>query len=374
MSFNRKEGKYTNDHLYYNIDITNNDYESGTFSTISEYNAILTDPLLSNPNQYELAIERFNINAEIIPLLVFKVQDNQPDADLGIYSLTIEYDGDIQQEYIRYIASYLDVPKAPAPVPSQQFGTYYFVTTIQQLVEMLNITLANAYLNLAAPPVGSEAPYFIYKEESETIHLVAEKAFYDKNLLKPIKIYFNQPLFRYLNGFELNLLSSSKPTIDGRDYQFDIYDNANNTLNNINAPASITQDDFYELKSEGSTRTWFSIKSIIFSSSLIPVLGETIADSNSRGNTNIVAGASRRILTDFKPEVRDVTYLYVPTGPYRKIDLIGDTAIYNIDLSIEWQDSYGNIYPLYIPPGETNSIKILFSRRDKNVNVNNLEE
>jgi hypothetical protein len=88
---------------------------------------------------------------------------------------------------------------------------------------------------------------------------------------------------------------------------------------------------------------------------------------NSGNNNNIV-----NMLTDFESQDNNGygfqgSIAYIPSGEYRMISLNnGNDRINNIDISVYWKDRYSNLHQIYLLPGMTCDIKILF-RKIKNI-------
>jgi len=133
--------------------------------------------------------------------------------------------------------------------------------------------------------------------------------------------------------------------------------------------------DSYRMTQDYSTvQQWSPFTNITLLSNSLPFRSEWVSGGNTtqqrQGQTGVKSQIFRPILTDFEIdlntgfETRSFIH-YVPTAEYRRIDLIGNTPIINIDIQVFWKDNYDNFYPVMIPAHQEVSIKILFERKKK---------
>jgi len=116
------------------------------------------------------------------------------------------------------------------------------------------------------------------------------------------------------------------------------------------------------------------ITSIVFSTLTLPVLPSNVARPvviNGDGSLT-VSGINNNIsamLTDFRsdgsPYAFNGVLSYLPQSEYRMIDLNNSSSerLNNIDISIYWKDSYGNLHPMYLNAGCHCDIKLLFRKK-----------
>lgn len=77
---------------------------------------------------------------------------------------------------------------------------------------------------------------------------------------------------------------------------------------------------------------------------------------------------TQAIMIDFLPDDSGVLMLrdelsYASHEMYRWIDLIGDKPLQRFDVSANWVDNYGNVFPLYVAPNEVFDIKFLLKQK-----------
>ena len=109
---------------------------------------------------------------------------------------------------------------------------------------------------------------------------------------------------------------------------------------------------------------WTSLRKIIIATNTIPNTNEYVPTKGNSGVTN-----SFPILTDFTPnfsqvggETRSIAFYY-PTSQYRLVDMISDQPLSKINIKIYWEDTAGNLYPLYISPSQQINLKLAFLRK-----------
>lgn len=126
------------------------------------------------------------------------------------------------------------------------------------------------------------------------------------------------------------------------------------------------------------------VQSIVFTSTLLPVVMENVGQPSILGGTapvQQVIGSSANIfpvVTDFivpfsavNQYVPDISY--VPSGEYRLVDLYGESPAYQIDVQVFWKDQYGILHPFLLGSGCSGSLKVMFRRKNFN-NVFETEE
>ena len=325
----------------------------------AEYSETRVEAIVDNPSDYYLSLVRWSLPAYNLPLNIMPIQSgSSTDSE---YSVTLEFNGDIQPINIQYISRNAVTPT------TDQSSIYFWMFTYQHMVDLINTALDSAFSALAAPPIGSTAPYLIFNPESNLFSLIAQTTFYDLTLATPIKIWFNSKLYELFNGLPSNFPNEILQ-LDGRDAQILVNDYHNNLYNEpISAP--VFPPLFYEIKQNfKSISTWTAVKQIIFETQLIPINSEYTSVSNN---------SFKKILTDFEPiksSDQDVRTLlqYFPQGQYRLVDLVGTNPQYNIDLIASWLDIYGNVHKVSIPYLHQMTAKLLFVKRNlyKTLNKN----
>ena len=104
-------------HVYYDMNIINNDQIGDKPPPNLVFNDIRSNPILADPSQYFCSVVRFTIQTgNSLPLWIPQIQlgNHLDDADLTVYSFTLTYD-DIQdhfesgQQYVLFTTEDLSV-------------------------------------------------------------------------------------------------------------------------------------------------------------------------------------------------------------------------------------------------------------------------
>jgi hypothetical protein len=346
------------DNVYLNFELNNN--EDNEFVEVSRFNIERYETIIENPSDYYLSVMRFSIPSVGIPLLIFPVQEGQPNINLGTLSITLEYNGNVSQKFLIYI------PKTGSPLPNpplinQDIKPYYYVYNYLDMVEMINIAFNSAFAEISAP-LGAEAPRMIYNPLTRLFSIVAQREYYLKNSVDPIYIYFNLNFLSLFSGFDLlsTFENFTDITRQGRAWRVESIDIFNNSYTDPTvAPASYVYPSKY-IKIEqqyASVQNWYAIKTMVLTSNRLPLRKEFVGNGN-----NI-----QPIFQDFEPSknIFDLrgSYQFFPTGEFRLVDLIGTEPIKNFDINIYWQDVYGNLNPIEIPYLQTLTIKLAFFKK-----------
>jgi hypothetical protein len=371
-------------HIYYDIDIVNNDTNSNNPPPQLRFNEIRNSPYLSSPENYFMSVTRFSLQTPSLPVFIPQVMLGQPDVNKTIYSITmtcqvgptvIEY-----QQFIPYIPTNLSEPSPAPPLTFQDLTSeYYFVMSYQHWARMLNNAMTLCYngLNAAVIAAGGalpspNAPFFEFDPQALLFILDADEVGYSNSLVNPIKIYVNNPLYTLLSSFQFTSFGFTGIT-NGKNYLFDIY-NINNT-NVLNLPTF----NALQMYQEGSTSALLNpVSSLVFSTAMLPVSPSLVSvpkvfNAPSRlfnvGNNSNLAP----IVTDFQvPFSPTNTYKpsveYQPGGEYRLIDMYGTSPLSALELSVFWKDIYGGLHPFYLGAGCSATIKLMFRRKDYNTN------
>lgn len=370
-------------HVYYTLDLINNDTTGTRPFPPLLFNEIRNSPYLSAPENYFMSVVRFSVQTPTLPVFLPQVQLNQPDPNKLNYSFTMSFvvgGNTIEvQTFVNYINYNLDQPSPNPPLDFQDLtSAYYYVYSYQQWAEMLNAALQSCFNSLNAAVIAAggvlptpNAPFLEFDPTGLVFILNADEVGYARTLANPIKLFCNSPLQTLVSSFQFTRFGNGPTIINGKNYQFLIYNN--NDTNQLILP-TYTALQMYQ---EGSTAALMNpIQSIVFSTSLVPVVQENVSvpkvwgsDTglfNTGNNSNIAS-----ILTDFQvPFAPDNRYqpdiVYSPAGEYRLIDLFGVSPLSSLDLQISWKDQFGNLHPLYLGAGCSANLKLMFRRKDFN--------
>lgn len=361
--------------IYYDIVMPYNPDESGFSPAVFQQQ--LSQPIVHDPQDYFLAIVRFSIPGETIPIFIPDIQ-SYPNTDLlkTIYSFTLEYNGGYSPEvFVEFISQFPSAQQSLPLTSSHPFADktqYYYIYNYQPFLAMCNIALSVAFSLLPTTPSGLDppvAPYFIYDPNTLRISLIAQQAYYDlsDSSITPIKIYYNTPLYRFFDG--LANIGIGVNTVNGRDIQLNVINNNNTNWYYPSGPSPSPPTTLTLLRMEQEYNTlsnWNSLKTIQLVSNLLPINREYIPPYTVL-NAGVVN--AQGILADFVPlislgpEARN-SIEFVANGPWRLIDMFGRKSISQVDITVYWVDEEGNRFVLDIPYGRVITVKIVFIKKD----------
>lgn len=180
-------------HIYYNADIINNTSTDVTSAGLAKpdpplrFNETRDSALVKDASKYFFSIVRFTLDGpnRDLPLLIPSIQLGQVKPDLTSYSFAIAFQatyttnvGDVYFEiqpaptFLTWVPECQNTLLAPVPAPpitTQDISSrYYYLSSYQWFVELVNATLSSAMQNLyaefqlqwlSAPGVTDPFPY-----------------------------------------------------------------------------------------------------------------------------------------------------------------------------------------------------------------------
>lgn len=364
-------------HTYYDLDIINNDTTGQLAPIPLRFTEVRNNPFLMCPENYYMSVVKFQIQTgDSLPVFVPQVQLGQIDPDLLIYSVTLTYKNYQYQEFARYIPDDLSVSLPQPPLDFQDLSSqYYFLSTYQAWIEIVNITFRNAFTGLNNLVVAggdtlptANPPFMEFDPNLLVAILDSDVVGYERSLTNPIKIFMNSPMFNLFNTFPA-VVQSYTNVVNGKNVQLTIFNN--NGTNVLN----LTNYNVVQSYQEGSTVAMMNpISSIVFTTALLPIVPSNVAVPkiygsqqalfNNGNNANIAP-----IISDFTVPV-DATnrykpnIVYTPTSEYRLFNLYGSSPVSAIEISAFWKDPFGGLHPVLLNSGCGANLKLLFRRKD----------
>lgn len=372
-------------HVYYDANIINNDQSGFKPPPRLVFQDIRSIPILTRPELYQLSVVRFTLQTGAsLPIWIPNIQlnNNLGDPNLTTYSftLTYNYDGEIYsggQVFLQYIPSNLNEP-IPNPQTNEEVHIpYYYVYSFNTIVEMLNVCLAEAFQRLSNDLAFNgitiptqNRPYFEFNSDNKTFILNGDVIGFNDKTASHISIHCNTALYTLLSGLEAKY--QGPDVFEGKNYLLKLSrEDRGLNLYIINNTYTVIQS--YQAYSTGALFT--PISSIVFATSLIPVLPSNVAKPTiySGDGSLVSTGINNNItqmITDFESQDNDGygfsgILSYTPTAEYRMIDLNNSSSekLNNLDITVYWKDQYSTMHPLYLLPGCKCDIKILFRKK-----------
>ena len=195
-------------------------------------------------------------------------------------------------------------------------------------------------------------------------------------------LFVNNILYPYLESIEafvaINFLNDTSFLINVQDNNNNYYYPPQNAPNlpidqtltgftNANNSYTVAPNWFIFTQQYAHVTSWNSISSVVFMTQM-PIQHEYIPSFNNINPNNTSAASTMPIMTDFVPDItrpgeQRTRFNYVPTGPYRLIDLKATVPLNKIQFQVFWTDRFQNLYPLKITFGQTNSVKLMFIKK-----------
>jgi hypothetical protein len=358
------------DHLFYEITIYNP--TTATAPIPAYFSETRTQPLISKPEDYNVAVARFSIPSVAIPTLIAE----SPTSPTAWY-VTLE---DVSTGIL-----YSQVVTAPVASNIPQYANYIF--SIDEFLYGVNQAFALAFNALIAAHAGvvPAAPFMYWDAATRLFTILATPdyqtgyATYPATPLTPVvKVWMNTSLYNNFQGFTTFL--NSYNAIDHRDVQFLFQDEGNNHytyqfVGSSYAPPPPPAVQWLQNTQDAVSSALSDIKSLLITSGSLPVIGQQISISN--GSVPIAPGemstfgksASLPILTDFYPTVDTfispsaTSAFQFNANLYRLVPLTGTQPLARVDFTAIWANHQGVPFQVYIPPGEVFNLLLVFIRK-----------
>jgi hypothetical protein len=366
-------------HIYYNINITNNDVTGLNPPPIIDFNETRNQPYLNNPSEYYLSVVRFSVDTPTLPLFIPQPEVGSNDPNKLIYSVTLEYKDVGYQLYLTFGPQTQSTPAPATPIQQTDIlNPYYYIYSFQWFIDVIvNPALINCYdqLKTLATAKGYVlpslfAPFMLWDPSSSTAILNLDTQGYDfASLNDPIKLYFNTPMYNLFSSFSATSYGFDNVT-EGRNFLINVYDSGFNTFK-----SSTNGVEYIQVIQEYPTAPlWNPVTSILFSTALMPIVPELTAApaiftsgsgfTSSGNNSNLT-----NVLTDLEVPLTfgwetKPTINYAPQAEYRLTDLFGTSPVSAINVVVYWKDKFGGLHPLTLASGGSANIKIMFRRKD----------
>jgi hypothetical protein len=307
-----------------------------------------SDPILDKPNEYELSVVRFKIPSSI-PLFIFDTRDLDPTV-FQIQLTFTYYEGlDVTYFYVNRTIEFKNFNGSNYPYTYGINYIQHFLIIVNDAIDDAGVQLRDEIRQEGIPVPDFNVPKFKYNTESDLLVLEIDKVFQNNEfrlrMSKPLHSTFFQTLPVRINDV---IDIRFRPIIQFLPVLF---------IPTRLDDATQTEDPFIRITSEFPIGALFNqIKEIIFESDTIPVGAEYIQSSNNQ---------QRRIVSDFTPEQDIGSRQYYTYSPpiYRFYDLLASDPMYNMDIQIFISYTTGEVFPLYLQPGEVATIKFMFKKK-----------
>lgn len=340
------------DIIYHNLSLTNNQSQPILASITDQRQS----PILGNPSEWEMSIVRFQVSGDLIPLF-HPIIPNPAFPLVTNMSITLSFGGVFFQEFINITNEMADN------------GVFFYGPYLDQLNTAANA--AFVILKAAFPAAPQTAPpIFVLNPVTQLISMYVQDS-YIQTSPTSIGIGLNQYLQAILDFPYSQFNGYSTPF--GYDYVIDVDNAAILTppppRSGYPFAISIIAGNVLQVSQEFPTlHLWDNVKSIIFITSLIPIVKEALPNSVSLSQNNNISNNTQSVLTDFDfvkdiSEPRPSIIQYTPPGEYRMISMNQANAYSVSDVQAQYSDYNGDTFPIYLNSGTNMSLKIMYRRK-----------
>lgn len=400
------------DILYYNADIICNrtlDQGLGTDPKI-QFSETRDVALLNDASKYYFSIIRFTMDGagKDLPIFVPQVQFGQPNPDLTVYSFTLKTSVNYnipavgirtftseKQVFVEYQPESVGATLPKPPLVNQDLTTrYYFVYTYSHWVDLCNQTLATALDMIQtdfqtfwtaqggagiAPTLTTKVPYLTYAPTTGLFSIYADKygfggasrtSITNPNDNENFQLFMNSNMFGLLSNF--NNLYYGQDILNGKDNEILFKDIlGTNTYTYSGTNYFITTQDY-----QSTSSLWNPIASIVFTTTLIPIIPEQLGEPIRFGESNIVTPFSSP--ANFQPIITDIAIPmtnaheyrgfveYAPQAEYRLSSMTSSRQeVRNIDIQVYAKFRLtGTLVPITMFNLSSVSVKMMFRKKD----------
>ena len=362
------KSNFVSDYGYYNI-LISNDTETSKEATFSETRI---NPVLSNMQDWLLAVVRFKVPSTSIPLFVFEEIENPPGTFTSPYYVGFSIGNTYATPLIQNIVfDPIYANTTAVNRPYSRFMYYYssFLKMINDaLLELFTTAKTNgAYTALLNPFTDPEALYFELDNTTSYLKLLLPyvaatgSPFVNDGTNPYINIHISKKLFYFLAGFNSKCLIN--PPLPFMDHVLLISEpEVYNNIIDLPAYQTLPARSVIQIYEDYSCLyLWNKLSRLLFTTS-IPIEQELIGVKGQDGNN-----FQQTLLTDFEVipnqngNTRDYIFYFAEYPRYQNFTSNGDLR--NMDLKIYFQTNDLETFPLMIPPGFESTVKIQFKRK-----------
>ena len=370
--------------IYYDITVSSNrTEETGITDPQVRFQESRTQPILSDCSKYNMSIIRFTMDGAgsdlplWIPTIMPDAQQSQLngcvgqgysgfDPNMTIYAVTL-YCGVTGEDasgtaYLEWVS---EINNASVGSPK-----YYYTYSYSHFCTLFNTAILNAYniIKNQLPSVTSKPPKLVYNGSTNLFSLYCDSLGYGSDRTSTTEswtVTFDANLYQLLKNFENIYYPNNAPNSN----QILVRNNINNLVTGADGTKYYVMTQDYP-----STDTmWSPVQSIVFTSSLLPIvpeqLGTPIIFTNGNTTNPITSQANfQQTITDIALTLNRSSdykgFVEFAPNPYRLISLSpSKQEIRQIEVSVFWKDRNGQLNPMTLANGASVSLKIMFRRK-----------
>ena len=386
-------------HVYLDLDVVNNDFNASAPQL--RFEETRNTPFLDgDAAEYFCSVVRFSIQTgDALPVIIPSIETGQPDRNKTAYQITLkEWRNELESSpslittvSVMFEPEDLVAPVAMPPLEKQDLsGSYYYIYNYFHFIKMINMALETAVRDLVRQwrvENGVSTGYFfdnvvgVYFDFDTTTNRAILNLDADFANSSPMEVYFNDRLYRLFTGLPAHYVSST----GNMNYKIRMdYTIANQTVIKldhtrvVNGTSNLTKTTKTMLQIPQeicSIAMWSPVASIVFATSLLPIVPTQTSATKTLGTNNLVSRGNNSnlfsIISDFSVAV-DMNnqyrpnILYNPGAEYRLLDMNSLMNLTRVDLMVFWKDVFGNMHPFELLPGCSAHVKLLFRKKEFN--------
>lgn len=343
----------------------------GQIPAVATLDRSFTQALLDEDKKYFMHVESIIMSGNLLPVGFMPIQVDQGNKNLSLYQVTLRYNNTNFQDTIIWAPEDLTINSARVKSPAanggdQYLDEYYFIYSVQHLLDLINTSLQAAFTALTtafpavlvAPISITEAPFLVFDAESRLISIVVQQQY-----SQYISLFFNSNLYDILRTFKSTLVTGLYGA--GADNLISLAYNGINAYNKI-VPAtaiSTTYDYLRIVQSHSSLDSWFPEERFLITCGSIGLSPDRYPSNFSNGefNTEYILGSFAH-----NAEKTQIMRRYHTHNP-RIIELrdITNNDISKITLQVWWLvKGTGYKFPLKLSGGQSVDIVLAFVNRE----------
>lgn len=328
--------------VYYSFTVRNDD-TSGKVK-LARFSSQETNPLLYAQENWKLAIVKFSCPANF-PLFTYVP---------GSAEINLRYLGNDFNKQIVLTNASAGVPQSIQN--NNTVGTidnngpnvvkYYqqFIQAINYAIELSHADLVAAFPILAGEPI----PYFSFNEVTQLFSLTVDGKYNPSDpAYNGIEILSNAFVQRLFTGLPVYFDAGTGVASYNR-YRYLVYETAP------------VVGDLVMTTQFSPVSYWFTAKRLVMVSNRLKVNPESIGNEGGRQEvSNIITEFSLNFTTSLQEQT---TVTYQQLGEKDLIDIAGEGPLTDIDITMFYNDEFGNQYPVLLTYGQQFEVKLKFIR------------
>lgn len=420
--FNISRVQRTTNHVYYNLDIVNQETIDDENDPILAYQDVRDADILSDCSKYYFSIIRFQLNGigKNIPVFIPSIETGQSDPNKTIYKIGMMFNYHYKGQFytknkvlnISFESQNKKASTPKAPTTEMDISSdYYFCFTYSHFFDLVNKTLnnlnemlyeeiktdlgvnddyklqaprieynVNQYFDLYLDTKGYGRKTSNFNDTSGAVELdIKSRLFFNSNMYGLFTAFHNN----YLGGDVKNVidyyegnsfLSTDKKTTSITGCAYEIFPvNDPLKLNEV----TINTHTYHKMRQDFQTLSslWCPVSALVFTSTLIPILPELTGAPivfNDNGQSNATTRSNyEKIITDMilplgSPDDYCNTITYSPSGEYRLSEFNkSKMALRTIGLNGFFKlRTTGQLIPLRMYNQSSINMKLMFRHRD----------